>query len=552
MAGFWNRVLELSAPIIGQPTVDALQKNLDVSRNISRLRATLPRARLLIERSESWAFIYRPIDDLLPLLKEAIDKADHELGEFETQRQRLEGSNWNIQGELVNNFKNWISGFPDNVKSANDMLDHVCNEMENICSMLDIPNSPNQFSEHISWLHAVLPRARLLVERSECWRFRFDPIKELLPQLKEAVYKAEIELDDIESKKRILEGANWRIEDEFLNYLGNWISGSQDKVKSTRVMLDYACNEMEKLCENYKIPENPNEFSNTARPITFSSHPKIYGRDKELDEAINSLGVPRSAGSSGTKRKKIEKLAILPIVGMGGMGKTTLAQMIYRDKCVQSYFDLRIWICVSDKFDIGRLMKEIIECATGKECNITNLNKIEEILEEILKSKRVFLVLDDIWSKDWHRILRPLNEVSEGSVVVLTTRSPEHLQCTENSVTILKSISLEGLEEKIYWDFFRSCAGLVVASENYGELEGIAREICSKLKGIPLAAITLGGLLSKRIDRNHWIKIRDSKMWELKPRGGISHNAGTSFKLSIFTISFEKMFLILLALPQRS
>ncbi|KAJ3705353.1 hypothetical protein LUZ61_009058 [Rhynchospora tenuis] len=532
MEGFWNRVIEFLEPTIGQSPVNALKNLLAVSEKISWLQVKLPRARLLIERSESQGFIYKPIDELLPQLKEAVNKAEIVLAEFESQKQRLEGSNWRIQGELLKNFRNWISDYPENVTSAHCMLDHVCNEMEKICVMLDILKYPNQFNIHISRLCATLPRAKLLIERSECWRLKHKSIDELLPQLKEAVYKADIEKDDIESIKRILEGAEYRVEGELLNYLRNWITGVPDKAKITQDTLDYVCNEMEKLCQNHKIPENPNQFGNNARPITRSSHhAEIYGRDKELNDAIHLLKVPRS-GSCSTKQAKKEKnsgldihkssrsmeknrsLLILPIVGMGGMGKTTLAQMIYKDKRVQSYFDLPIWICVSDKFDLERLMKEIIECASGNKCNLSNFNKIEETLEEMLKSKRVLLVLDDIWSKEWQKLLGPMNESSKGSAIILTTRSPEHLQCTGVNMTILKSISLEGLEENIYWNFFRSCAGL--AAKNYGQLEDIAKEICHRLKGSPLAAKTLGGLLKNRITEQDWIAIRDSKMWELK------------------------------------
>ncbi|KAJ3705352.1 hypothetical protein LUZ61_009057 [Rhynchospora tenuis] len=533
MEGFWNRVIEFLEPTIGQSAVDAL-KNSAISEKISLLQIKLPRARLLIERSECRGFIYKPIDELLPQLKEAVNKAEIVLAEFESQKQRVEGSNWRIQGELLNNCRNWISGYPDTVISAHYMLDHVCNEMEKICVMLDILKNPNQFNIHISRICATLPRAKLLIERSECWRLKHKSIDELLPQLKEAVYNAETEKDDIESIKRILEGAEYRVEGELLNYLRNWITGFPDKAKFAQDTLDYVCNEMEKLCQNHKIPENPNQFGNNAKPIMRSTHhAEIYGRDKELHDAIHLLGVHRSE-SCGTKKAKKERnsglyihetrqcmeknrsLTILPIVGMGGVGKTTLAQMIYKDKQVQSYFNLRIWICVSDKLDLDTLMKEIIECASGNKCDLSNFNKIEETLEEMLKQKRVLLVLDDIWSKEWQNLLGPIYKSSEGSAIILTTRSPEHLQCNGVNMAILKPISLEGLEEKIYWDFFRSCAGLDVTAENYDQLEGIAKEICHKLKGLPLAAKTLGGLLSKMVDKERWIYIRDSKMWELE------------------------------------
>ncbi|KAJ4760680.1 Disease resistance protein (CC-NBS-LRR class) family [Rhynchospora pubera] len=374
-------------------------------------------------------------------------------------------------------------------------------------------------SANISKLRATLPRARLLIERSECWRFRYKPIDELLPQVKEAVYEAEIRLDEYDSEKWRVEGANWKVPGELINNFKNWVGGFPAKVLSAQDAVEHMSEELEKICNNFSIPENPNEFSRTARPITSSDHPKIYGREKELDHAKSLLGVPKSdlfIGESTSIIAKKRKLVILPIVGMGGVGKTTLAQMVYKDKNVQSYFNLKVWVCVSDQFDLERLTKEIIQCATGNECNVTNLDLLQETLKNLVKYERILLVLDDIWSKDWQRLLGPMIEASDGSAVILTTRDPEHIECTGGDMNILDFIRLEGLEENIYWDFFKVCSGLEVDSENYIQLENIGREICSRLKGFPLAAITLGGLLRKRLDEQHWINIRDSKMWELK------------------------------------
>jgi replication-associated recombination protein RarA len=75
---------------------------------------------------------------------------------------------------------------------------------------------------------------------------------------------------------------------------------------------------------------------------------EIYGRGKEKEELINIL------------LANADDLPIYAIWGMGGLGKTTLAQMAYNEERVKQQFGLRIWACVSTDFDVRRITKAII------------------------------------------------------------------------------------------------------------------------------------------------------------------------------------------------
>ncbi|XP_078149450.1 putative disease resistance protein RGA3 [Carex rostrata] len=400
-------------------------------------------------------------------------------------------------------------------------------------SVVDTWRSSKDVDSHISKLHDALLEAQSLIERSECWRLpKYGRIDKLLYQLKDSVYDAESIVDELEYER-----LKNKVEKSFpgiRNFLTNWMRDFPTKVQGVHDRLKKVYNEMKEVCDRHGIPENPNQFSPTARPITSTllEISNVWGRDKEFNKVIRLMGV-RSCkrkrakrvsmhnsyiGESSSRMDKKGNVSVLSLVGMGGVGKTTLAQMVCNDKSVKSYFDLIMWVCVSDNFDSVRLTKEMIESVTTKECNLTNLNAMQLVLQEALKSKKFLLVLDDVWSKDWQRVLAPMKEACEGSVLLVTTRSPACVEISDRSIGSRGVINLEGLEEHIYWEFFKSCAFDPVAeSDNINpELEVIGNEICKRLKGSPLAAKTIGGLLRTNLNVEHWMRIKDSKMWEFQ------------------------------------
>ena len=95
-----------------------------------------------------------------------------------------------------------------------------------------------------------------------------------------------------------------------------------------------------------------------------------------------------------------DKICFVPIVGRGGIGKTTLAQFVYNDEKVNKNFDLKVWVCVSENFDNFEILKAIYEGISGTANNFQYLQSLEIEIQKTLKGKKFFLVLDDVWNEN--------------------------------------------------------------------------------------------------------------------------------------------------------
>lgn len=236
---------------------------------------------------------------------------------------------------------------------------------------------------------------------------------------------------------------------------------------------------------------------------------KVFAREEKND----ILALISSGASSD------QDLLVLPVVGDGGVGKTTLARLVYHDPEVEVNFDIRIWIYVSANFDEVKLTQGILEHIPDCDCkNSNNLNVLHRGIKKYL-TKRFLLVLDDMWEESegrWDKLLAPLRcTQAKGNVILVTTRK---LSVAKITSKMEAPINLGGMKKDVFWHFFEIC---IFGGENYqvqSMLLNIAEQIATKLNGNPLAAKSVGTLLRRNVNESYWRRILDSDEWKLQER----------------------------------
>nr|XP_051184725.1 disease resistance protein RGA2-like [Lolium perenne]XP_051184726.1 disease resistance protein RGA2-like [Lolium perenne]XP_051184727.1 disease resistance protein RGA2-like [Lolium perenne] len=423
-----------------------------------------------------------------------------------------------------------------------------------------------QLNNHISDLRTSLPRARLLIDRAEWGRLKSSDLATLLSKLKDTTYDAEDLLrafDDQLARQKIEDegrGRAGRIFSSSLNLFKVWIRGSRGRLTEAQGNLSKVMDEVERVValmgldvpgaqqlmpETSPVLTGPVFGRDEERDVAIEKLGVTIGREEVRDWAIQQMGVPLVAGARGgesalgneraaqgsAKRLKGESsrgaeltatsnLSVLPIVGIGGVGKTTLAQYIFNDARVEEHFSLMLWVCVSDIFDNKRITKEILE-SIPRDGNqpfnsLGSLGALQKELKKRLQGQKFLLVLDDVWEitkMKWQNLCAPLWHGHDGSMVLVTTR----FQKVVDLVGTFKSIiPLEGLPTTVFREFFSKCAFGEEHPGSFPQLQDIGHKIADRLCGSPLAAKTLGRLLNMDLTVEKWRTILNSELWQLK------------------------------------
>ncbi|XP_010918020.1 putative disease resistance protein RGA3 [Elaeis guineensis] len=356
-------------------------------------------------------------------------------------------------------------------------------------------------------LQSVLETITDVLEDAENRSISDKPLQGWLRKLRDAAFDADDVVDEFQTEalRQKIEENNCitrKVRDFFsLNNSIIFYHKIARKVKEIRERLDQISEERLKFhLSERSIPERSLE----RETYSFVIESEIYGRDDDKKEVINFLVYVDTD----------KDVSVLPIVGLGGVGKTTLAQLVYNDKRIDEQFELRMWVCIGENFDIPRIIRAIIERVTGTNCELSDIEIMQSLLREKLRERRFLLVLDDVWNEEeaeWERLKPLLRGGKKGSKIIVTTRS-ERVASIMGSSALLR---LPVLPTDDCWTLFRQRAFGLGRAEETPSLVKIGKKIVQKCGGLPLAAKALGSLMSSKRGEVEWLAVKNSEIWKL-------------------------------------
>ncbi|XP_006478530.2 putative disease resistance RPP13-like protein 1 [Citrus sinensis] len=239
----------------------------------------------------------------------------------------------------------------------------------------------------------------------------------------------------------------------------------------------------------------------------------VYGRDEDKAKILDMVLSDDPIDSM---------FRVIPIVGMAGIGKTTLSREVYNDKAVSDIkFDIKAWVCVSDEFDVLSISMALLESITCKPCDLKALNEVQVQLQKALDGKKFLLVLDDVWNENyslWEDLKAPFLAAAPNSKIIVTTRH-SHVASTMGPV---EHYNLSLLSDDDCWFVFMNHAFDTRDHIHVQRISGLFhKKVVQKCRGLPLAAKTLGGLLRTKHGDNAWEDILNSNIWDLPEQSGI-------------------------------
>ncbi|KOM36449.1 hypothetical protein LR48_Vigan02g259900 [Vigna angularis] len=320
--------------------------------------------------------------------------------------------------------------------------------------------------------------------------------EDLLEEIDHALSKSQVEAESQSSAKKV-----WNsLKSSFVSFFKNEIESRMEKLIEN---LEYLATQSHDL--GLKTVDDVgvgSVFGSKLRSTYLPNESVIYGRDDDKEFVINWLtsDIPNN-------------LSILSIVGMGGVGKTTLAQHVFNDLRVdEATYDVKAWVCVSVEFDVLKVSRKILEDVTGSPDESTNTDMVHRRLKENLTGKKFLLVLDDVWNENlsnWEEVQKPLLFGAQGSRIVVTTRSKEVASTMRSEEHFLEQLQEEHSSKLFAKHAFHN------DTQPNPQCREIGMKIVKKCKGLPLALKTIGSLLYNKSSVSEWDTVFQNEIWEL-------------------------------------
>ncbi|KAF4357394.1 hypothetical protein F8388_017878 [Cannabis sativa] len=401
----------------------------------------------------------------------------------------------------------------------------------------------SQFRNEVVFVKNELDRIRAFLRSADTAEDDDEEIKVWVKQVRDVAYDAEDIIDDFlyRFKQSKRHGG-------FYAYLSKMVRGIKNLKARHRIAYQLQCiklrvTDISEGHKRYGFKELGSSSSYGTKPCYFYE----LRNDARLLEDAQLVGIEsqkQDLSSFLMANSNCSQLQVAAVVGMGGLGKTTLVSSVYKDIQVRNHFhQLQAWVTVSQLFKLDEVLRQIIQqffkamnqLVPDEVENSTDTHLLKKTIVDFLSDKRYLVVLDDIWDVDvWEALKVSFRNNKNDSRVMITTRNVDVASSSTKDLGG-KTLILTPLTNDDSWTLF--CAKAFQGSSCPSHLEKISRNILKRCEGLPLAIVAIGSMLATK-DIN---KVDEWEIVDRSLRAELHGNRKLKGMQAILSLSFNDL-----------